>query len=168
MPRSSAVRIVLMASASSLPPHIHPPIAHVPSAIRELTIAVPGIIVSSIGLVPLDGPRSPRASPGRSAASPPTWSDPRARRRRASRVRVRRVRPAATALLYAIARGLRRRLTSADHAREGQGAEKRRAPMMTPQTSHGLGSFAPPHAGYATSPAAPPATRAVDGSFCVI
>src|SRR5688572_6891370 len=48
MPRSSAVRIVLTASSSSLPPHIHPPIAHVPSAMLELTIAVPQMTFSSI------------------------------------------------------------------------------------------------------------------------
>src|SRR5438132_7704027 len=74
MPRSSAVRIVLMASAGSLPPHIHPPIAHVPSATRELTNAVPGIIVSSIGLVPLGVPRLSVRAPlhaGQRRAPPP-------------------------------------------------------------------------------------------------
>src|SRR5216683_8045948 len=50
MPRSSAVRIVLMASPSSLPPHIHPPIDHVPSAMRELTSPVPSMSFCSIGV----------------------------------------------------------------------------------------------------------------------
>src|SRR3989442_7223772 len=38
-----------MPSAWSLPPHIAPPIDHVPSAMRELTIPVPHISLCSIG-----------------------------------------------------------------------------------------------------------------------
>src|SRR5262249_58228856 len=43
MPLSSAARIVAADSASSLPPHIHPPMAQVPSATRETLSDVPGI-----------------------------------------------------------------------------------------------------------------------------
>jgi hypothetical protein len=36
------------ASLSLLPPHIQPPIAHVPSATRETRIAVPGMSTNSM------------------------------------------------------------------------------------------------------------------------
>src|SRR5712664_2726072 len=51
MPRSSAVRIVLTASASSLPPHIQPPIDHVPRPIRELIMALSALTFCSIIVV---------------------------------------------------------------------------------------------------------------------
>src|SRR6267142_5459233 len=51
MPSSSAVRIVLIPSASSLPPHIQPPIDQVPSPMRELVIPTPQISFRSIGVV---------------------------------------------------------------------------------------------------------------------
>ena len=51
-PASSAARTVLIASASSAPPHIQPPIAQVPSPIRELVMPTPEITACSITLVP--------------------------------------------------------------------------------------------------------------------
>jgi hypothetical protein len=48
IPWSIAVWIVPSASRMSVPPHIHPPIAHVPSAIREATIPVSLISMLSI------------------------------------------------------------------------------------------------------------------------
>ena len=41
-------RIVATDSRSSFPPHIHPPIAHVPNPIRDATRRVPDIFVNSI------------------------------------------------------------------------------------------------------------------------
>src|ERR1700752_4173525 len=48
MPCSKAARIVAMDSASSVPPHIQPPIAHVPIATGDTLIDVPGMLVNSI------------------------------------------------------------------------------------------------------------------------
>src|SRR3954463_12236215 len=48
MPCSKAVRMVAMDSASSVPPHIHPPIAQVPIATGETLSDVPGMFVNSI------------------------------------------------------------------------------------------------------------------------
>jgi hypothetical protein len=48
MPCSNAARMVEIDSASSVPPHIHPPIAHVPSATADTLREVPGILASSI------------------------------------------------------------------------------------------------------------------------
>ena len=43
MPCSSAARIVAIDSASSVPPHIQPPIAQVPMATRDTLRDVPGM-----------------------------------------------------------------------------------------------------------------------------
>src|SRR5471030_1581641 len=48
MPRSSAAWIVPIAAVSSLPPHIHPPIAQVPSAILDAGNGRPSILIVSI------------------------------------------------------------------------------------------------------------------------
>src|SRR5882762_6800654 len=48
MPRSRAARIVQMDSITSLPPHFQPPMAHVPSAMREISMPVPGIAANSM------------------------------------------------------------------------------------------------------------------------
>jgi hypothetical protein len=48
MPRSSAAWIVAIDCCSSVPPHIHPPIAHVPKAMRDDLIPVPAISICSI------------------------------------------------------------------------------------------------------------------------
>jgi hypothetical protein len=47
MPRSTALRIVRIDSAWSLPPHIHPPIAQVPKPIRVGLRLVPGMAIVS-------------------------------------------------------------------------------------------------------------------------
>src|SRR5262249_38952035 len=47
MPRSTALRIVRIDSASSVPPHIQPPIAQVPKAIRVGLRFVPGMAIVS-------------------------------------------------------------------------------------------------------------------------
>src|SRR5258705_10538709 len=47
-PWSSAARMVETDSLSSVPPHIHPPMAQVPRATREIWIAVPGIPANSV------------------------------------------------------------------------------------------------------------------------
>src|ERR1700739_1023577 len=52
--------MVRMDSFSSVPPHIQPPMAHVPSAIRELTRFVPSISMYSI-MVVLSGVELPFA-----------------------------------------------------------------------------------------------------------
>src|SRR5947209_5304110 len=46
--------MVRMDSFSSLPPHIHPPMAQVPKPIRELFRLVPLIVVYSKALIPFD------------------------------------------------------------------------------------------------------------------
>src|SRR5437764_2328440 len=95
MPRSSAVRIVLTASASSRPPHIQPPIDHVPSPMRELATPTPRINFCSISFcsitvaalrshVPTSPLRRRRGGEGcaRFATRPKFWSrEPRCRRR---------------------------------------------------------------------------------------
>src|SRR2546423_10438612 len=48
MPRSSAARIVPIDSISSLPPHFQPPIAQVPSAMREISTPVPAMAANSM------------------------------------------------------------------------------------------------------------------------
>src|SRR5471030_2282414 len=48
MPLSSAAWIVPIAASSSLPPHIHPPIAQVPSAILDAGNGRPSILIVSI------------------------------------------------------------------------------------------------------------------------
>src|ERR1700730_16483051 len=48
MPRSIAERIVRIESCSSVPPHIHPPIAQAPRPIREISIFVFPILRNSI------------------------------------------------------------------------------------------------------------------------
>src|ERR1700704_6108324 len=48
MPCSSAARMVEMDSASSVPPHIHPPMAQVPRVTGDTLSEVPGISRSSI------------------------------------------------------------------------------------------------------------------------
>src|SRR5262245_59423217 len=48
MPRSRAARIVRIESSSSLPPHIQPPIAHVPSPMRDARVPIPWISTCSI------------------------------------------------------------------------------------------------------------------------
>ena len=81
MPRSSAAWMALMASLSLLPPHIQPPIAHVPSATREARMEVPGISTNSMSarwdwlrfiaqLLPRsDGARHLNSRPGKYMAS---------------------------------------------------------------------------------------------------
>src|SRR5437867_2586053 len=81
-PSSSAARTVLMASASSLPPHIEPPIAQVPSPIRELANPTPEITFCSIGSLPSLSFRRLWAA-SRFVATRPQISD-RAKRVRAS------------------------------------------------------------------------------------
>src|SRR5229473_186023 len=49
--RSIAAWIVLIDSASSEPPHIHPPIAHVPKPIRDTVRLVLDIVVNSMRLL---------------------------------------------------------------------------------------------------------------------
>src|SRR5882757_5515186 len=49
-PCSSAVRMVEMDSVSSVPPHIHPPMAQVPSATGDTLSAVPGMVASSAAI----------------------------------------------------------------------------------------------------------------------
>jgi hypothetical protein len=48
MPCSSAARIVEIDSASSVPPHIQPPMAQVPIATRDTLSDVPGISARSM------------------------------------------------------------------------------------------------------------------------
>lgn len=48
IPRSIASWMVRMDCVSSVPPHIHPPIVHVPRAIREAVICVLGMPMTSI------------------------------------------------------------------------------------------------------------------------
>src|SRR5258708_31210589 len=48
MERARAARMVQMDSTASLPPHFQPPIAQVPSAMRETSTPVPGIAVNSM------------------------------------------------------------------------------------------------------------------------
>jgi hypothetical protein len=48
MPCSTAARIVAIDSASSVPPHIQPPMAQVPIATRETSSVVPGMRAYSI------------------------------------------------------------------------------------------------------------------------
>src|SRR6266849_9426607 len=52
MPRSSAARMARIDLASSVPPHIQPPIAQVPSPMREVTIPVSMISMVSNGCPP--------------------------------------------------------------------------------------------------------------------
>src|SRR5437016_1334823 len=52
MPRSSAARMARIDSASSVPPHIQPPIAQVPSPMREVTTPVAMISMVSNGCPP--------------------------------------------------------------------------------------------------------------------
>src|SRR3977135_4459655 len=47
MPCSNAARIVETDSVSSVPPHIHPPMAQVPIATRDILIPVPGMSANS-------------------------------------------------------------------------------------------------------------------------
>src|SRR5579863_10076991 len=49
MPWSRAARMVAMDWASSVPPHIHPPMAHVPMATRDTVSDVPAMAACSIG-----------------------------------------------------------------------------------------------------------------------
>jgi hypothetical protein len=51
MPCSTAARIVAIDSASSVPPHIQPPMAQVPMATRDSSSDVPGMPVSSISVL---------------------------------------------------------------------------------------------------------------------
>src|SRR5271163_2193579 len=54
MPRSSASWMVRIDCASSVPPHIHPPIAQVPRPMRETLSGVPVISMDSMrGLIEL-------------------------------------------------------------------------------------------------------------------
>jgi hypothetical protein len=56
--------MVRIASISSVPPHIHPPIAHVPSPIRDIFKLVPAIVADSMFLLPspqIDFPDGRRA-----------------------------------------------------------------------------------------------------------
>ena len=46
MPRSRAVQIGWIERSSSVPPHIQPPITHVPSPIRDGLRSVPPIVVA--------------------------------------------------------------------------------------------------------------------------
>src|SRR5258706_7566725 len=61
MPRSRAARIVQMDSITSLPPHSQPPIAQVPSAMREISTPLPGMAANSmlrsrnLALLPMSG-----------------------------------------------------------------------------------------------------------------
>jgi hypothetical protein len=48
MPRSIAAWIVAIDCCSSVPPHIHPPIAQVPRATRDDVMPVPAISICSI------------------------------------------------------------------------------------------------------------------------
>ncbi|MGN6529771.1 MAG: hypothetical protein ACTHL8_25530, partial [Burkholderiaceae bacterium] len=43
--------MVLIASLSSVPPHIHPPIAQVPRPIREAFTGTPGILMVSMEII---------------------------------------------------------------------------------------------------------------------
>src|SRR5271163_4903173 len=51
MPWSNAERIVLIDSRSSVPPHIHPPIAQVPRPIRDISMPVLPILLNSMFLL---------------------------------------------------------------------------------------------------------------------
>jgi hypothetical protein len=53
MPCSTAARIVAIDSASSVPPHIQPPIAQVPSATRDISSDVPAMAARSIAISPV-------------------------------------------------------------------------------------------------------------------
>ena len=48
MPCASAALMVAIDSASSVPPHIQPPIAQVPSVMRETLSPVPGMSANSM------------------------------------------------------------------------------------------------------------------------
>src|SRR5437879_4974067 len=48
MPSSRAARIVSIDSVSSLPPHIQPPMAQVPIAMRETSSEVPGTLANGM------------------------------------------------------------------------------------------------------------------------
>src|SRR5260370_3399055 len=63
MPRSTADRMVRIASISSVPPHIHPPIAHDPSPIRDTFKFVPAILADSMLLFPWPQIAFPDAAP---------------------------------------------------------------------------------------------------------
>src|SRR6516165_5974059 len=52
MPCSTAARIVAMDSASSVPPHIQPPMAQVPRATRDTSSDVPTMAARSISISP--------------------------------------------------------------------------------------------------------------------
>src|SRR5882757_2898084 len=53
MPCSTAALIVAIDSASSDPPHIQPPMAQVPTATRDTSSEVPGIVATSIAVLRL-------------------------------------------------------------------------------------------------------------------
>src|SRR5262245_28442240 len=53
-PRSSAAQRVWIERSSSVPPHIQPPIAQVPSPMREGERLVPGIVTYSMTRLPLE------------------------------------------------------------------------------------------------------------------
>src|SRR6266436_8690193 len=58
MPCSTAARIVAMDSASSVPPHIQPPMAQVPKATRDTSSDVPTMAARSISISPVSVSRA--------------------------------------------------------------------------------------------------------------
>src|SRR5215467_9399069 len=58
MPCSTAARIVAMDSASSVPPHIQPPMAQVPRATRDTSSDLPTMAARSISISPVSVSRA--------------------------------------------------------------------------------------------------------------